>query len=181
MADTQLLEQLRDIHLPSSLPWQLAPGWYLLIGLGTILFIGLARKIIKIYLRKPSSKEIALNLINQYKAEYEQGGNAKKLSIQISELLRRVALSYFPRNQVAGLNGKPWIDFLNRTGKEVNFYSFEYALLQLPYLPNKPEETKNSSKPIKLQENKTACLPGDLSPFIKAAERWIKQQGDSRD
>ena len=77
------------------------------------------------------------------------------VSAKISELLRRVALSYFPREDIAGLQGEMWIDFLNKTGKGVNFDEVKACLLTLPY------QSQNS-------------MP--LDQLFVCAKTWIKQR-----
>ncbi len=149
------LAQLRDIHLPEPITWwPLAPGWYVLIILLLLLMIAIAYGL---YLRQRNAraKNKALDLLKTYKEHYEKDRNAQMASARISELLRRVALVYYPRSQVASIHGEDWVVFLNQTSKGIDFYPVKSMLLDSPF---KSMETMN------------------LKPLIVRAEQWIKQR-----
>lgn len=149
------LAQLKDVHLPDSIGWwPLAPGWYLLMFVILTLVLIAALWIHKKRLyAKPKNQAIAL--LNTYKMEYEKEQNSQLTSSRISELLRRVALVYFPRAEVASLHGTDWLNFLNQTAKDVDFNAVQSMLLDSPF---KTSETIN------------------LNPLIHNAEQWIKQR-----
>ncbi len=156
MAKVDELAQLKDIHLPPSVGWwPLAPGWYLLMLLVFVVVIVLSYKI---YRKKQHAKPKlqALALLKRYQQHYNKENNSQITSAHISELLRRVALVYFPREHVASLHGDSWLNFLNRTGKDVDFLSVRTMLLELPF---------------KAQE------PINLDPLFKQAAIWIGQRG----
>ena len=71
----------------------------------------------------------------------------------IALVLRRAALTGFPREEAAGLVGAEWLDFLDRTGRGVHFRASKAGeiLVKAPYKSQSPNE--------------------DL-PLM--AERWIK-------
>jgi hypothetical protein len=48
----------------------------------------------------------------------------------LAELLKRTALSAFPREEVAALTGAKWLAFLNRTGAAMEFPTNVGALLE---------------------------------------------------
>lgn len=130
-----LLAQLQDIHLPEAVgKWPLAPGWYVLIVLCLLVILGGG-----IYLRSrylsAGAKRQALHLLALYQLQYQQGASLQHISAQLGELLRRVALVYFPRVEVAGLQGEKWLTFLNHSAKGIDFYSVRRELLELPYHP----------------------------------------------
>jgi hypothetical protein len=53
---------------------------------------------------------------------------------RIAPILRRAALAAYPRRDVAGLTGQSWLDFLNRTGRDVLFEGAPGRLLLMaPY------------------------------------------------
>ncbi|CEG58917.1 DUF4381 domain-containing protein [Legionella fallonii] len=155
MAKADELTQLKDIHLPDSIGWwPLAPGWYvvmLMILVMAIVFAYFLRK----RRRDALAKNQALELLKNYTIQYEKERNAQLTSACISELLRRVALVYYPRSAVASLHGDGWIEFLNKTGNGVDFYSVKSMLLDSPF---KTSETV------------------DLQPLIIQAQLWIKQR-----
>ena len=87
---------------------------------------------------------------------YEQERDAAKTCAQISELVRRVALVYYPRVRVASLHGEAWLQFLNTTSKGLEFDSVRSLLLDAPF---KTKETM------------------DLLPLFEKVQSWIKQRG----
>lgn len=156
MANTDSLAQLKDIHLPSPIGWwPLAPGWYVLIILVLFLAIIVAYYIYKRH-RNAQAKNQALLLLNNYQKQYEHEPNGAQASACISELLRRVALVYYPREQVASLHGEEWLKFLNKTGKGIDFNLVKELLLDAPF---KTTETMS------------------LKPLFDTAQLWIKQRG----
>ena len=155
MAKADVLAQLKDIHLPDSIGWwPLAPGWYGLMLMILITAVALASLLRKRH-RNALAKNQALKLLNSYTVQYEKDRNAQLASARISELLRRVALVYYPRAVVASLHSEAWIEFLNETGKGVDFKPVKSMLLDSPF---KTKETV------------------DLQPLITQAQLWIQQR-----
>ncbi len=156
MAKTDPLAQLKDIHLPEAIDWwPLAPGWYVVILLAVFIVLIIAYWVYKRHANSMAKKR-ALKLLQTYKQHYDKEQNAQTASACISELLRRVALVYYPRGQVAGLHGDEWIEFLNKTSKKIDFKPVKAMLLESPF---KTAETV------------------DLKPLFTRAEQWIKQRG----
>jgi hypothetical protein len=102
---------LRDIHLPPPVAWwPPAPGWWLLLALGValcVLSIWLWRRLQRVSVNKMALRELT-NLEND--RTLSAGERVRRLST----LLRRAALSAYPRNEVAGLAGDEWLRFLDR-------------------------------------------------------------------
>jgi hypothetical protein len=155
VAKVEELAQLKDIHLPEAISWwPLAPGWYGLMLLIVCLVISLVYMAHKRAMYSRPKKQ-ALALLATYKQAYERDCNAQLTSARISELLKRVALVYYPRAEVAGLQGMSWVDFLNTTSKKLDFKPIANMLLESPF---------------KLGETV------QLNPLISKAELWIKQR-----
>jgi hypothetical protein len=135
MNDPQtLLSQLRDIHMPEPVSWwPPAPGWWLLAGLlvlAGLLWWTLARR------RRPAHIKSALRELDALQATFQADGNHQRLITDVSRLLRRAALAHFPRQQVAGLTGQQWLEFLDRSGHTSAFASGPgKALASAPYDP----------------------------------------------
>lgn len=161
------LTQLRDIHLPASISWwPLAPGWYLLALIIALLCLMLGFLLHRQY-SNGRAKHEALRTLAMYQQEYKREANSQLFSSQISELLRRVALAYYPRVDVAGLHGDLWINFLNTTIKGVNFNSVRTHLLELPYRPHGRDDVRLG-------------LSADydrIQPLFSMARKWISRQG----
>ncbi|RUR18386.1 DUF4381 domain-containing protein [Legionella sp. km535] len=156
MAKTDPLAQLKDIHLPDPIGWwPLAPGWYVLMSMMFLLIIGIAYWSYKRHINGLAKRK-ALGLLHIYKENYLKDRNVQIASARISELLRRVALVYFPRAEVASIHGDDWIDFLNKSSKNIDFKQVKAMLLESPF---KTAESVN------------------LDPLFTCAEQWIKQRG----
>jgi hypothetical protein len=155
VAKADVLTQLKDIHLPQSITWwPLAPGWYVVLLIIMFSIIG----VVYFFHRRQLNalaKNQALELLKTYKEQYEKDRNAQQASARISELLRRVALVYYPRAEVASIHGNAWLEFLNQTSKGIDFNPVKSMLLDSPF---KTEETVN------------------LNPLINRAQVWIKQR-----
>lgn len=134
MANAAALNQLRDLHMPDPVSiWPLAPGWYMVIILGIVLLIALFYGPQRFYKRR-RAKWQALKTLAQLQQDYQQQQDALVTVQALSILLRRVTLAYFPRHQVAGLEGQAWLDFLNQTQKTPLFAgSVAELLTQAPY------------------------------------------------
>lgn len=157
MASVQDLQKLRDIHLPKPPGfWPMAPGWYclavmLLFLLGTVMYLLVRRH------RRLRPKREALKLLMAYERQYAAQGSAAVISAKISELLKRLALVYFPRQEVASLHGDPWIEFLGSTSRKIDFNEVRVLLLEVPY----GRETTQVN----------------LQALFRSAKSWIKQRG----
>jgi len=120
VADPDKLAQalpLRDIHLPPPPGWwPPAPGWWLLAGLVVLLGFLLAllwRRIKRLRYRRQALQQLA--------DLEQQGFPASTLLAELSMLLKRAALSAFPEENCAALNGEDWLRFLDRSLKDNSF------------------------------------------------------------
>ena len=105
---------LRDLHLPAITGWwPLAPGWWVLIGLALCGLGYLAWRAIQIF-RRSAPRRRALSQLRDLQAEYCWSGDVVSLGIRLSELLRRAMLAYAPRDEVAGLTGTIWLEWLDQ-------------------------------------------------------------------
>ena len=141
---------LREIHLPAPPGlWPLATGWWVLLG-GLIVAV-LCMVLLRSLLKYKSIRKIAsLKLVNLRRNQ--RLSDQQKLQ-QLSILLRRVSISAFPRNEVAGLTGKRWLEFLDRILDGQPFSQGPgTVLLDEPYKPMVHE---------------------DLDAVFELSERWI--------
>jgi len=131
---------LRDLHLPEAIGWwPLAPGWWLLIALGVAVLGYLLRIYLRTYARGAARRH-AMRQLNALTAEFEQHHDAVAFSSGLSELLRRTMLAYAPRQEVAGLTGDAWLEWLDRDLDQPRFQSATgKKLLEMPY--RRPDET----------------------------------------
>lgn len=115
---------LRDIHLPDAVSWwPPAIGWWLLplvlVALGFAIYQLIKFK--KQYRAKPAYKKIALGELTLIKQQFNDNESSMELLRAISGLLRRITLSYLPREKVASITGEQWIQQLNTLTPEAVF------------------------------------------------------------
>ncbi len=99
------LAQLNDIVAPSAPSfWPLPPVYWLLL---TMVIIAL---LLLLFLWKKHKKQriIQKNALQQLQELQQSQANF----VSLNQLLKGVALAYFPRRQVASLHGGLWFDFL---------------------------------------------------------------------
>lgn len=112
------LEQLQDIHLPTAVSaWPLSWAWWLSLGL-LLCAIAISIWTVTAWLKRTHITRLALK---ELKALQQQGVEITVLQ----QFLKRVALSCFPRHEVAALHGDAWYLWLdkqaNLTDKADNF------------------------------------------------------------
>jgi len=120
---------LRDLHLPEVIGWwPLAPGWWVIIALvaGGLFYL------FRLYFNtraRGAARRHALRQLNELTVAFEQHRDTVAFSSGVSELLRRTMLAYAPRQEVAGLTGDDWLEWLDRDLDQPRFMK----LLELPY------------------------------------------------
>ena len=131
------LAQLRDIHTsPPPGLWPPAPGWWLAGVLAGVLALWLGRRLYRAYCRRRRQRLI-LRELARLRATFERDSNPARFAADLSILLRRVALTRFPRTAVAGLSGVTWLRFLDSTGGAGHFSRGPgRVLMTAPYQPH---------------------------------------------
>jgi Domain of unknown function (DUF4381) len=134
---------LRDLHLPEAIGWwPLAPGWWMLIALAVF---GLLYLLYRAYLhwRSNRPRRIALRELKKLHSDYRRGMDAKSLSKQLSQLLRRAMLAYASRDEVAGLTGQSWLEWLDRGLEGQPFTTGPGRLIgSLPYVRSESNDAE---------------------------------------
>jgi hypothetical protein len=93
--------------------WPPAPGWWALAAL-LLLAMGWGYW----QYRRSALRRVALKELGRLaRAEPDDG----RLSAALNQLLRRVALACFAREQVAGLSGEAWLEFLDAQAQVKGF------------------------------------------------------------
>ncbi len=126
---------LKDIHLPAAVSWwPIASGWWLLILLScTALLIWYFRSTIRAWFA-PSVGTIALKQLDAISTNNHLSSQQKVQ--RISQLLRQSAISVRDRDQVAGLSGDQWLEFLDGENPQRPFSKGEgRVLIDAPYRP----------------------------------------------
>lgn len=169
------LAALKDLHLPPAPidAWP-APGWIIIFSLLLLTFIMLLLFILRRWFQQRVKRQAIHLLETQYQA-YLQQGRLQQVTSEINVLLKRVALFYYPRAEVANLHGQAWLDFLNRTSNvskksqhPLHFHAVQTELLVLPY---------QKSKEILPVERRVARL----KPLMTRVKTWINAQPGGQD
>jgi hypothetical protein len=128
--DPTSLDRLHDIVAPPPAPWwPPAPGWYWVMGvLAVLLCVALVRRFL-VWQRNCYRREALAEWRRQEPRLRDKTERASALAA-LAELLKRTALSAFPREEVAALTGAKWLAFLNRTGAAMEFPTNVGALLE---------------------------------------------------
>ena len=133
-ANQPAIEQLdlRDIHVPvAPSAWPPASGWWLLALLVLVALVLLGRRGWR-HWRRVRRRERILRELNDLHGQ----PCGPRLIGGVSALLKRVALSRFPRLDVAALTGSDWLAFLDRTGGDGGFQrGVGRVLAEGPYAP----------------------------------------------
>ncbi len=129
---------LRDIHLPGPPDfWPPAPGWWLLAILLLVLMAGAG---FMLWRRLELHRQRQRILAMLDRLETGSGDEATpELLAQLSDLIRRLALTRFPRHEIASLTGHDWLRFLDESGGDGLFSSGPGEVLaQGPYMRKLP-------------------------------------------
>ena len=115
------LANLKDIHLPPPVSlWPPAPGWWILAVLLILFFFISAVWIFRQH-KKRKPKTEALRILKDLQILYQSSKDEVVSLRNLSNLLRRTALTFYDNNEVASLQGSSWLEFLDKTGKTKEF------------------------------------------------------------
>ncbi len=109
-----LLQQLRDIHLPADPAWwPPAPGWWLLLLLGLALLIWLGSRLQDAYRRRQPLKLARRYYENLY-AAYGRGEiDGPDYLQQTNELLKRLYIHGIGDDEARSANDERWLSYLD--------------------------------------------------------------------
>lgn len=152
---TPTLLDLKDIHEPDAIGWwPPAIGWWVLAVVLPLLIIFL------VWFYKRLTRKTALKTAGKMLIQIKQDAtldSSRKLS-ELSVLVRRVAISVSPRAKAAGLTGRQWLAFLDRSVKGLPFSEgIGQLLADAPYRKTPPTEQ-------------------EISQLIDLCEDWLKSQ-----
>ncbi len=142
---------LKDIHLPEPVSWwPPAMGWWILL----ILIVALV--FFSYWLYKRITRRTAIKTAIKILQDIRQdtGLSEEQKLAELSALIRRVAISLFPRKDVAGLTGKRWLEFLDETLGELRFSEKGKVLTDARYRKDKSQV--------------------DIAALIALCEDWLK-------
>jgi hypothetical protein len=128
-ADPASLDRLHDIFVPAAAPvWPPAPGWIALAAMVFLLGIALAIRVRRLRQRNRYRIE-ALAELERLRSD-APGLAAAERAGALLVLLRRAALSAYPRRELASLSGPAWWRYLDERDREPRFAEGRGARLE---------------------------------------------------
>jgi len=158
---------LKDIHLPDTVSWwPPALGYWLLITL--IIFIIAGVYIIHIIRQRIRVKKSALAELNKVKQHYQQHPDDKTLVNALAALLRRAAISSYPRSDCASLTGKAWLSWLDKQLKQTPGFSDGPGYLLLEFNYSNSSHANDIQQLLSLSENWLKRLPASKTDGVES-------------
>ena len=146
------LQNLKDIQTPAVIEnWPPAYGWWLLMIVIMVLLFVVTKSLIKAHQARLAKRQ-ALMALKHIDTSHDD------CAAQLNQLLKRVAISYFPTHNLQQKHGEKWTEFLVNTlpKSKINQVANSFQLMQQSlYQPS----AKNHS---------------DSTLFVSAAQSWIK-------
>lgn len=119
--DPASLDRLHDIVAPPPVPWwPPAPGWYCVLLLALVLVAVLAVRLLIHWQRNRYRREALAEFRKQERRLRDPTQRLSALAA-LGTLLKRVAVTAYPRGDVASLTGAAWAGFLDETGGTTAF------------------------------------------------------------
>jgi hypothetical protein len=115
------LAQLKDIHMPAPPgSWPPAPGWFILAALGAVVAVAVTWWLFRRWknnrYRREGMRELD-NLLSRFQEEEDRTAYLASYAA----LLKRIALTRYPRETVANLTAEAWVDFLDKSAQTDEF------------------------------------------------------------
>ena len=155
MSDQTSLDLLHDIVQAEPVGfWPPAPGWYVLAAILSLVLLVVVWRYIKRW-HRDRYRRLALKEL-----QYIKDSGTAEAYRELPALLKRTALSVWPRQEVASLSGLKWHEFLDHTSNSDQFCSASGQVLnELSY------------------QGAGDALPteSELSMLLTAAEHWLRR------
>jgi hypothetical protein len=151
--DPASLANLHDIIVPEAVSWwPLASGSYAIASVMLIISAWfIARSAYR--WRRNAYRRNALTQLQQLKATISPETAASVLG-ELATLMRRVALTVYPRSQIAGLTGDAWLNFLDESAATTQFANDNgRRLMSAAYGTHASIATSDAEKLVELVEH----------------------------
>jgi hypothetical protein len=146
------LQDLKDIYTPAVIEnWPPAYGWWLLLLLVVIGMCLLITWLVKV-------RKVRLSKRRALKALQQINGSDLDNTSQLNQLLKRVAMTYFPHQNVQEMHGSQWTAFLIKTLPNKKAKDFSESFESMQQTLYKVHTSGNSEFPS----------------YSKSVETWIK-------
>lgn len=143
--DPASLERLHDIVLPAAAPWwPLAPAWYALAVLVAVFCAGLILSLV-IRWRRNAYRRAGLAELDALQSRAADPQTARSLA----ELVKRVALTVYPRERVASLTGSAWLSFLDASANTTDFTRGAGTQLEAGYEPGEHSPSPETFRTVR--------------------------------
>lgn len=165
---------LRDIHLPLPIGlWPPAPGWWFLIA--TLVLVSVLTLFLIHRHRRPTALKQALARVEKLLGSSQTSQVPRNQ--EISLIIKRLAVTTYPREDVAGLSGQAWIAWI-RLQLEDGVLSAQL----LEFLKLGPYSTKEDviKDPDSFRSEIQKLLISIGSPKESLISVWIKRLRFSR-
>lgn len=167
--DPTSLERLHDIVPSPSLPlWPPAPGWYWILGLLGVMLLALLLRAFARWQHNRYRREALAELAHQEVALRVPAARPAAF-VALAELLKRTAVTAFPRNEVATLTGREWFEFLDRTGQTTAFARDNGEILERAAYDPRSATNISESKVDELLSLVRHWISHHREPVIKGA------------
>jgi hypothetical protein len=124
VSDPASLQNLHDIVPPAPPPWwPPAPGWYVVLAVVMVFLLWGLFRALKTWQQNRYRREALGELADIRRIGAAAAG-------RLPALLKRTALSAWPRDEVASLTGSEWHAFLDRTAMTDRFSTGGGAVLE---------------------------------------------------
>ena len=159
-----LIHGIDEIILPDAISyWPTAPGWQVLGVLVGIVVIIRAIQRAKHWWRNRYRRE-ALRQLDQ--VQKQAGKQLQDVVAVLPHFIKVTALHAYPRQEVAALNGKPWLSFLDAHYSGPAFSEgIGEKLLALAYLPREQWQLNDQ----------------ESNELINMVRRWIALHSEATD
>lgn len=150
---------LKAIHLPETMGWwPPAMGWWISAVLLLMLLFA------AIYLYKRFTRKTAIKTAKKILLTIKQDSSLdnKEMLVELSELIRRVAVSLSPRKKTASLTGQAWLAYLDSTVVGTPFSSGVGAVLANAHFQKKWQNDI------------------DMNQLIALCEQWLLAQKENK-
>ena len=153
------LERLHESPLPDPVSWMPQTiGWYMVLGLILLAAGRLAYWLLRRRWRNRYRRS-ALAELDCIEHDLQRQDRRAESLAAIPDLLKRAALSAYPRAEVASLGGDAWLSFLDRSMASTGFANGDGRLLcELAYAPG----------------SRLSQVPDEsIRGVLRLARRWI--------
>ncbi len=137
MNDPASLQNLQNIFEPAAISfWPPAPGVWMCAALA-LLWSGVGLALFLIRRKRNGYRRVAVRALVGIRRNLNHEEKSQAI-MGIATTLKRVALTAFPRDRVASLSGRQWLDFLDEAaGNSIFSASSRNLLLKTVYQPTK--------------------------------------------